>query len=118
MEDAPPKRLVLQQSIHSTNKLRIFCFKQKRSMILSPTRYLVACIGSGFLIILPILISLVMVYEKIDQKNYDFSPATVPLLVMASFLLFSAFVALCTMTKDLFMSGCLTWHRDSLGMIF
>lgn len=118
LEEAPPKLMVLQPNIVSRNRFRIFCFKQKKILILSPVRYLVTDIMLGFLLIMPIMVSLIIFYEKLDANFYSFADGVVPLILLAAFLLLSALTSIVVMMKDVFLNGCMVWDRDALGLHF
>lgn len=118
LEEAPPKLMVLQQNISSRNKLRILCFKHKKGLILSPTRYLVTSIVLGFILIVPLMTSLIIFYEKLDANAYSFTEGVTPLIFLAVFLLISGIFSIVIMFKDVFLNGCMVWDRDALGLHF
>jgi len=72
----------------------------------------------GFLLITPIMVSLIIFYEKLDANFYSFADGVVPLIVLAAFLLLSALTSIVVMMKDVFLNGCMVWDRDALGLHF
>ena len=71
----------------------------------------------GFLISLPITASIAIIFEKLKDDLASYSAAIIPLIVVASILLFLCLFSVTILMIDLLKQGCLSWHRDSLGIL-
>ena len=74
----------------------------------------------GLIFNMPIIVFLSMAYDKVDSSEVskDFSRCLLPLIILTFVILGVAFAAFLVLLVDLLFKGCLTWHRDSLGVIF
>ncbi|CDW85796.1 UNKNOWN [Stylonychia lemnae] len=107
----------LAAKLNSSSRLRQFFFKAKREMILSPMRGFMTNVVVGFLVNVQLMISVVIVFEKLTDDILSYTKSVIPLITLSSLLLFLCLFSMCMLMSDLFQKGCLAWHRDSVGIL-
>lgn len=86
-------------------------------MIVSPMRNFIACTMAGFLFNLPVMGSIIIVYEVYTKESQHYSKSMIPIIILSSCILFVIIVSLFALGVDLLDKGCLAWHRDSIGYL-
>ena len=112
------KQDLVETQLKSRSAIRRKCYKLKHDMIVSPMRNFITCTVAGFIFNLPIMGSIIVVYEKYTQDSLQYSKAMLPIILQLSFVLGLIVVALFSLVVDLLDKGCLAWHRDSVGYLF
>lgn len=86
-------------------------------MIVSPMKNFITCTLAGFLFNLPLMGSIIVVYEKYTQDSLEYSTSMLPIIIMISTVLAMIIITLFSLGFDLLDKGCLAWHRDSIGYL-
>lgn len=84
-------------------------------MILQPNTYTFYVVSFGFLVVTPLIISLAICFEKLDQDLYTFTGSTIPIIILCSILLSLTIFSSIVFLKDVLKNGCMAWDRDSFG---
>eukprot|EP00347_Sterkiella_histriomuscorum_P010398 403376456 len=113
-EDRSPQ---LSQKLNSNSPLRIFFYNLRKSMILQPCKGIIINIVAGFLVNIQIMLTAVIIFEKISDGMLSFTKSIIPLISLASMLLAVSIFSLIILMTDLLQKGCLAWHRDSIGLL-
>ena len=86
-------------------------------MIVSASRNFLTCTVAGFLFNLPIMGSIIIVYEKYTVDKLEYSKSMLPIIVQLSCMLGAIVMTMFALGVDLLDKGCLAWHRDSVGYL-
>lgn len=108
---------LLENNFKSRSVIRRKCYKLKFDMIVSPMKDFLSCTVAGFLCNLPIMGSIIIVYEKYSQDSLKYSKAMLPIIFLLAFVLSIIACTIFALGVDLLDKGCLAWHRDSLGYL-
>lgn len=117
---------MLNQSISTKSKCRSCCYQWKKQMVLNPLRNLMMSFIFGFFVNVNFMISVVIIYEKVNHmvliiqlKNNraSYSASTIPLICLSVLILIVSTATMIILMSDLIDRGCLSWHRDSIGVL-
>ena len=67
--DSIKRQDLLEAHLQSKSRLRRSCYQFKHDMIVSPSHNFLTCTVAGFLFNLPIMGSIIIVYEKVGAKH-------------------------------------------------
>ena len=67
--DSIKRQDLLEAQLQSKSRLRRSCYQFKHDMIVSPSHNFLTCTVAGFLFNLPIMGSIIIVYEKVGVKR-------------------------------------------------
>ena len=109
---------LIVDKFESNSRIRKCCFNVKRNMIVSPLWNFFMTIIAGFFFNLPVMTTLLLVWEKYNIDTMSYSASFIPIIVLVSTLIGVVFIAVFGLGNDLLDKGCLTWHRDALGQFF
>ena len=70
--DSIKRQDLLEAQLQSKSRLRRSCYQFKHDMIVSPSHNFLTCTVAGFLFNLPIMGSIIIVYEKVGAKRSNF----------------------------------------------
>jgi len=87
-------------------------------MIVSPWNHFFVTLLAGFFFNLPVMTTLVLVWEKYNIDTMSYSASFVPIIVLMSILIGIVCISMFALVNELLDKGCLTWHRDALGQFF
>ena len=124
----PLKNLIATQML-TNSKCRACCFQMKKRMMLSPVQNLVMNILMGFIINVNIMIAIVILEGKVRYDNQpnttlqvmsdrlSYTTIFVPLIALGVILTLITIMTIIVLLFDLVEKGCLSWQRDSLGLL-
>ena len=70
--DSIKRQDLLEAQLQSKSPIRRRCYKFKHDMIVSPLHNLITCTVAGFLFNIPIMGSIIIVYEKVGSNPDQF----------------------------------------------
>ena len=118
VEAQPIKNLKIKGNLFSKSKWRQSCFKLKRNMILDKNFEFMCTFVTGFVFIIPSLISLVIIYNRFDQTQVlkkHYSDALTPLIIESGIICTIISVNLYNLLTEMLNKGPLVWYRNSFG---
>ena len=64
---------------------------------------------------LPIMISLLIVWDRYNNKSMSYASSFIPLITLVSLLMVLLFIVMVFLVLETIQKGCLTWYRDAVG---
>ena len=86
-------------------------------MILSACYDISTNIVLGFLVSTPLMVSILILYEKYTEDVMSYTAGLFPLIIVIIFLLSMSILVFFVVMADLLQMGCVTWHRSAVGYL-
>lgn len=115
----------------SRSTWRKSCFSLRRSMIVNQFKNTMFTLITGFLVVLPCIVTFILIFQKfyqdhqrvldrnvIDKQNLLYSHSIIPLMVLSGSICALLIVNNFTLVKDILTFGPFVWIRNSLGDSF
>jgi len=107
----------LNGQLNSRYGCRNFFFEMRKKMLLNDMRNFTITLTVGFFVNVNFMISIGIIYEKMENELMSYNASVLPLIVFAVLLVAAIVGTLVFLLLDLLDKGCLAWHRDSLGIL-